>query len=504
MAKQVMMKSAAYLLVLTFVMIVLSIPVAAKTKTDEYTKTLEKFSDDFFLKKMSKHHVPGAAIAIVKDGEIVFARGYGYADIENKIPVDPKNTIFRVASVSKIFTIAGVMKLEEQGLIDINQDVNNYLKNFKVKNNHEEPIRIKYLLTHTDGFETRDLGTFVQNAADLPSLENILKNDLNCPVQVPGSKITYGGYGTALAGYLISQVKGMPFEEYMNDSIFQPLNMESSTFNQVLPKNLKENMATVYNYEKSTEKFVPAPFLYVSTPPTGALSTSPYDMGKFLIALLNGGRCSENRILQEKTVEKMLIKQYSPNPSLPGVTYGFMESLYNGQRGLIRDGSGVGIRSQIYLLPEHDLGYFYVQNTRGDEMVEEFNEAFMNQFFPLKEEKLNDPIDFNDLKRYEGIYRPSQTAKHTLVKMEALAMGDLKIKADKNKGLSATVLGETEIYGGFPRVSKWEEIEPLLFRRVDKEKYIAFQENEEGEIISLASASGYHGSFVKIPWYESS
>jgi hypothetical protein len=181
-----------------------------------------------------------------------------------------------------------------------------------------------------------------------------------------------------------------------------------------------------------------------------------------------------------------------------------MESLCNGQRGLIRDGSGVGIRSQIYLLPEHDLGYFYVQNTRGDEMAEEFNEAFMDQFFPIKEEKLNKPIDFNGLKRYEGIYRPSQTAKHTLVKMEALSMGDLKINADENKVLNVTVLGETEIYGGFPKISKWEEIEPLLFRRVDKEKYMAFQENEEGEIISLASASGYHGSFVKIPWYESS
>lgn len=506
MSRQAMMKAVIHFWFFIFAMMVWAPPVMAKAETLQDSKALDAFADDFFLQKMSRHHVPGAALVIVKDGEIIFSKGYGYANIEKKIPVNPQNTIFRVASVSKIFTIAGVMQLEEQGLIDINQDVNNYLRNFKVENNYAEPIRIKYLLTHTDGFETRDLGTFAQEPADLLPLENILKNDLNSPVQAPGSKITYGGYGTALAGYLISQVTDRPFEEYLNDSIFRPLNMENSTFDQVLPENLKENLAVVYNYEESTGQFTPAPFLYVNTAPTGALSTTPEDMGKFLLALLNGGRYGENRILQKRTAEKILTRQYTSNPSLPGVTYGFMESLCNGQRGLIRDGSGVGIRSQIYLLPEHNLGYFYVQNIRGDEMAEEFNEAFMDQFFPGKEEKPDKPIDFDskELGKYEGIYRPAQTAKHTLVKMEALAMGDLQIKADKKGDLTVTVLGESEIYGGFPKVSQWEEIKPLLFRRADQERYMAFQGNEAGEIISLTSGSGYHGSFVKIPWYESS
>ena len=175
---------------------------ASETKVVGEYQEISEFSDGFFSQKLSEYHVPGAAIVIVKDGKIVFSKGYGYADIEKKIPVNPQKTIFRVASVSKIFTIAGVLQLEEIGLIDINEDVNNYLRNFQVKNNYEEPIRIKYLLTHTDGFETRDLGTFVQNPAHLPSLENVLKSDLNSPVQAPGSKIAYGGYGTALVGYI--------------------------------------------------------------------------------------------------------------------------------------------------------------------------------------------------------------------------------------------------------------------------------------------------------------
>jgi CubicO group peptidase (beta-lactamase class C family) len=505
MLKRELTKTAFVFLVTALIILALTPSVLAKSIAPADSEEFERFCDDFFSAKMSEYHVPGAAVVIVKDGKAFFSKGYGYANIEKKIPVEPQKTIFRVASVSKIFTITGILQLEESGLIDINDDVNSYLTNFQVENNYDEPIRIKYLLTHTDGFETRDLGTFVQDTADLLPLESILKNDLNGPVQTPGSKITYGGYGTALAGYLISQVKNESFEEYMNNKIFHPLNMTNSTFQQDLPDNLKENIATVYNFKEDTNKFIPTQFLYVNTAPTGALSTTPEDMGKFLIALLGGGQYGGNTILQEDTVEKMFNRQYTVHPSLPGVTYGFMESLCNGQKGLVRDGSGVGIRSQILLLPEYNMGYFYVQNTRGDEMVEEFNDAFMDRFFPDsdKEIKPEKAMDINKLARYEGIYRPSQTARHTLVKMEALAMGDLEIKADENRELIITVLGEQEIYGGFPKVSKWVAIEPLLFRRIDAERYMAFQENEEGQIINVTSGSGYHGSFVKIPRHES-
>lgn len=213
MFKRGIMKAAAVFLIAAFIIFVISPSALAKSVSPAESEEFERFCDEFFSTQMPEYHVPGAAIVIVKDGKVCFSKGYGYADIEKKIPVEPQKTIFRVASVSKIFTIAGVLQLEESGLIDINQDVNKYLKDFKVENNYEEPIRIKYLLTHTDGFETRDLGTFVQEAADLLHLENILKNDLNSPVQAPGSRITYGGYGTALAGYLISQVKNESFEE---------------------------------------------------------------------------------------------------------------------------------------------------------------------------------------------------------------------------------------------------------------------------------------------------
>lgn len=434
---------------------------------------------------------------------MLYSKGHGYANIERGISVCPKNSIFRVASVSKIFTIIGVMQLAEQGIINLEDDVKKYLQGFTVENNYIEPIRIKYLLTHTDGFETRDLATFARQPKELPTLEDLLKKDLKSPVQEPGSQVTYGGYGTALTGYLISQIKNMNFEDYMEENIFRPLGMENTTFSQILPNNFKGRLVNIYNYDDKKDIFIPSKFLYVQTSPTGALSTTVEDMGKFLITLLNKDRCKENQILNEETIEKMFSSQYRPHKSLPGITYGFMESFNSGQRGLIRDGSGVGIRSQIYLLPEYNLGYFYVQNSGGDKVIDEFNEFFIKHLFPKKDARLDDQIYINELEKFEGNYRPAQTAKHTLVKLEALAIGDLKVSSNDNGELIIKVLGTGGVYGGFTDESKWIQAEPLLFHRTDKEQYIAFQEDKNGKIISLASGSGYHGSFTKIPCYES-
>ncbi len=505
MQKQFLFTAIFFLFIVTISFFSQYDQVSAESENNmiEDPLVLSEFLDNFFSEKMSEYHIPGAAIVIIQDGKPLISRGYGYANIEKKIPVDPKTTVFRVASVSKIFTITGVLQLAEQGRIDVNNDVNQYLNAFQVDNPYQEPLRIKYLLTHTDGFETRDLGTFVQSPDELLPLETVLKNDLDAPVQEPGSMITYGGYGTALAGHLISQVTHAPFEETIHDNIFTPLDMENSTFYQVLPESMQENIAGIYNFDDAAGQFVPTQFLYVSTAPTGALSTTAEDMGKFLIALLNRGQSGGKRILREETVETMLTRQYSPHPSLPGITYGFMEFFRNGQTGLIRDGSGVGIRSQIFLLPEQNLAYFFVQNTRGDEMADAFNEVFLDEFFPAAENLPEQQTTPADLKRFEGIYRPAQTAENTLVKAEALAMGDLKVTAAEDGRLIVNVMGESDVYGGFPNESAWAETEPLLFRRVDTERYLAFQENESHQITSLTSGSGYHGAFVKIPWFES-
>jgi len=143
------------------------LPISPQGPTDPLE--LEAFLDDFFAKEMTKEHVPGAAVALVKDGKIFFSKGYGYADLEKKIPVVPDKTLFRVGSISKLFTTTAVLQLVEQGKLKLDDDVNKYLKRFQVKNTYPKPVTVANLLTHTDGFDSEwGIGAFARRASYFP------------------------------------------------------------------------------------------------------------------------------------------------------------------------------------------------------------------------------------------------------------------------------------------------------------------------------------------------
>src|SRR5215204_3135767 len=115
---------------------------------------MEAFMDEELAKEMEKHHIAGAAVSVVKDGELFFAKGYGDADLENGIPVDPKRTNFRIGSLAKLFTWTAVMQLAKQGKLDLDADINTYL-DFRIPDTYPQPITLKHLMTHTAGFEDR-------------------------------------------------------------------------------------------------------------------------------------------------------------------------------------------------------------------------------------------------------------------------------------------------------------------------------------------------------------
>ena len=137
---------------------------------------LEAFLDDLLRRKMEEYHIAGAAIAVVKDGKLFFAKGYGYADLEKRIPVDPEQTIFRIGSVGKLFTWTAVMQLVEQGKLDLDADINTYL-DFRIPDTYPQPITLKHLMTHTSGFEDRWLESVVSDASELiPAREWLVSN----------------------------------------------------------------------------------------------------------------------------------------------------------------------------------------------------------------------------------------------------------------------------------------------------------------------------------------
>ncbi len=465
---------------------------------------LAAFFDEFLTNAMAEHHVPGAAIVFVKGSEIVFAKGYGYANLEKKTPVDPATTIFRWASVSKVFPFAGVLQMVDQGKMDLDADVNQYLRDWQVPNDFSKPIRVRDLLQHTDGFGEPGGGAMAPDADSLQPLGTWLPQNINSPVQEPGSLMAYGGNGPVLAGHLLEQVSGDRFEDHIATSFFAPLEMHHSTFDQVLPPEFQEKLAPIYHYVQETDTFVPAPYLYQNAPPGGGISAAPLDMAHFVIALLNDGRYKDAQILSPTSTRAMLEQQFEPFPDFPGVTFGFFEHFYNNQRGLIRDGSGMRLRAQIYLLPEHNLGYVYVQNTAGGEVIDALNETFLDTYYPAPDKTLA-VASSGDTSRLAGFYHIVHTNEHTIAKLGTLFFGELRVDGNPDNSLTIAPSGMAgDIYGGFEGSTQWAEISPQVFQRIDRERYVAFHQDEKSQTTYLFSGSGYHGAYYKVNWYKAS
>ena len=208
---------------------------------------MEAFMDDLFAQQMEEYHIAGAAVAVVKEGKLFFAKGYGYADVENKIPVDPEETIFRVGSVGKNFTWTAVMQLVEQGRLDLDADVNSYL-DFRIPDTYPQPITLKHLMTHTSGIEDRWLGSLVSDASELvPEREWLIAN-FPGRVRAPGEAAGYSNYNAMLAGYIVARVSGEPYDQYIQKHIFDPLGMTHSTVHPQMPENLRPLASKSYTY----------------------------------------------------------------------------------------------------------------------------------------------------------------------------------------------------------------------------------------------------------------
>lgn len=228
---------------------------------------LEAFLDEFFAEEMEELHIPGAAIAIVKDGSILLTKGYGYADLDNQTPVTPDTTLFRVGSVSKTLTGTAAMQLVDRGLLQLDEDINQYLQDFQIPATYEQPITLQHLLTHTSGFTQQYIGIAGRTAEDKLSLAEYVKTAMPPRVRPPGQHYSYSTYDSDLVGYLIEELTGIPLEEYMAQNLLQPLQMQQSSFLQPLPPALDSNLAVGYEYEEGTYQTLP--FLYLNTVAAG-------------------------------------------------------------------------------------------------------------------------------------------------------------------------------------------------------------------------------------------
>lgn len=453
------------------------------------------FLDGIMPQQLAREDIAGAVISVVKDGKVLFAKGYGYSDVEKKTPVSPDTTLFRPGSISKLFTWTAVMQQVEQGKLDLDRDVNDYL-DFKIPPTYPQPITLRNIMTHTPGFEETVQELFVKDAKDLKPLGEYLEQHLPARIFPPGTTPAYSNYGTAMAGYIVQRVSGQDYFDYIDDHILKPLGMTHSTFRQPLPEALKPMMSK--GYEQASE---PAKqFEYVEAAPAGSSSVSAMDMTHFMLAHLQDGQFEGAQILRPGTARLMHSRQFENLPGMNAMALGFYEETRNGHRIIGHGGDTQYFHSDLHLIPDAQLGFFISYNSAGKGEVsgrEAVWHAFLDRYFPYQpapgEAVANATADANAV---TGHYIVSRRGETTLMKVLTV-IGQAKVYRNDDGTIS---VGDMKDMNGKP--TKLREISPLMFRDVNGQDRVAFKRDSSGNIVAVIDFPFM--VFQKAAWYENS
>ena len=276
------------------------------------------WADGFMPYALKRGDIAGSVMVVVKDGAVLFEKGYGYSDIAARRPVDPDRTLFRIGSTSKLFTWTAVMQLVEQGKIDLDADVNQYL-DFKIPAREGKPITMRNIMTHTAGFEETLKNLIETDPSRLLTLEAIVKHWTPERIFPAGSTPAYSNYGAALAGYIVARISGQSFDDYIDRHIFAPLGMDHSSFRQPLPGPMQPYMSKGYSQASQP----PKPYELIAVAPAGSAASTGADMARFMIAHLQNGAFGANRILNPETAQQMHTTALTLLPPLDRMMLGF-------------------------------------------------------------------------------------------------------------------------------------------------------------------------------------
>jgi CubicO group peptidase (beta-lactamase class C family) len=454
-------------------------PPAAAPGAPAVTATdLAVFLDGFVPYAIHSDDIAGAAIAVVANGQIIFAKGYGFADVRTGRPVVAGETVFRLASVSKLFTWTAVMQLVQAGKLDLDRDVNDYL-DFKIPEKFG-PITVRNLMTHTPGFEETFAGGIVESPRDFVPYREYLVKHMPAEIFPPGKIVAYSNYGAMLAGYIVQRISGEPFDEYIAHHLLQPLGMTHSTFDQPLPLALAKDLSN--GYTKASDDR-PLPFEYSQLPPAGGLSATAVDMTRFMLAQLEGGSYGGASILSSATTQLMHSPQSRMAPGMNGFDLGFYQENRNGLRIIGHGGDIRAFHSDLHLLLDKGVGFFIALNSDGKDYAavkvrDAIFHAFLDRYYPYAppaEPTLPHPQV--DAARVAGWYMPS-------VRFES--SGFRIVNALAQVQVIALPGGEIEMspllknLAGAPE--RWREVGPLSYRQVGGQEHLKFVTDSDGHV----------------------
>ena len=365
------------------------------------------------------------------------------------------------------------MQLVEQGKLDLKTDINTYL-DFKIPDTYpKQPITLTHVMTHTPGFEEDPRDLFTEDSSHITPMSKWLPAHMPRRVRPPGTYAAYSNWATATAGYIVERVSGMPFDDYVDRNILEPLGMTQTTTRQPLPRKYATQMSQGYEWKGGV--FSPHKWEIVTGAwPAGSVSATATDMAKFMIAHLDDGEYNGKRILSAATAEQMHTRVFGHDPRLNGFAYGFYEKSSHGLRIIGHGGDTQWFHSDLALIPSEKVGVFvsYNTNTGSELSFSPFLAQFLDHYYPEPQPVLASKATKEQLKRFAGEYTANRMSYSTFMKVASLGSAT-KVGVGDSGVLTANLMGQP---------MRLVPIDSLLFRDVTTGEPVAFRADANGNI----------------------
>jgi CubicO group peptidase (beta-lactamase class C family)/D-alanyl-D-alanine dipeptidase len=337
---------------------------SAQLQTDAEWQPVIAVLRERIAHEMADKHLPAVAIALVDDQRVIWAEGFGYQAAAHKVPATA-DTVFRVGSVSKLFTDIGVMQLVESGKLSLDTPVTTYLPTFHPVNPFGGEITLRELMSHRSGLVREPpVGHYFDTSE--PSLQATVDSlNQTTLVYAPGKQTKYSNAAVATVGYVLQTVAGRPYADYLHDAVLSPMRMTHSSFTPepALISHLAE--AQMWSYDGLT---FAAPKFQLGEGPAGCMYSTVGDLGHFLSVLFAAGRSGQTQVISPKALEEMWTPQFtSASPTKFGL--GFLLGTFEGERMIGHGGAIYGFATQVAALPDRKLGVVVISTADGTNAI---------------------------------------------------------------------------------------------------------------------------------------
>jgi len=398
------------------------------------------------LDRMKYYHVPGVSVAVIDNGKIDWAKGYGVKETGGNDPVSPE-TLFQAASISKPVTALGTLQLVEKGSLDLDSPVNDKLVSWKVPENEfseKEKVTLRQLLTHSAGLTVSSFPGYA-TSEQIPTLVQVLDGEKpanTSPVRIdmiPGAQWRYSGGGFVVTQLLVADVSGRPFKEYMQSTVLAPLGMTHSTFEQPLPRDKANQAASAH--QANGEVIKGRWHVYPELAAAGLWST-PSDLCRFAIELQKSVAGGSNKIISQEMAGKML----TPGTGNWGLGMGLGASREEEKRSFSHGGGNEGFICMLFAFVNKGQGAAVMTNSAGgNELVFEILRALSSVYgWSILEPREMALVEIapEKLLPYTGDYRaPDEPDTPVVVYIEK---DQLRMKSPETGDWALSPISETE------------------------------------------------------------